>query len=108
MTISVGSCLKGKVVKEYINKNFATYKSLCNLQELYTTFKEKQPNVNIGFSKFCALRPKLCVLAGLKMTHFFCLFSAHQNVVLLIDAMGWDLTCNDLIKLTLSCLKYFH
>ena len=40
MTISVGSCLKGKVVKEYINKNFATYKSLCNLQELYTAFKE--------------------------------------------------------------------
>ena len=54
MTISVGSCLKGKVVKEYINKNFATYKSLCNLQELYTAFKEKHPNVNIGFSKFCA------------------------------------------------------
>ena len=26
----------------------------CNLQELYTAFKEKYPNVNIGFSKFCA------------------------------------------------------
>ena len=29
-------------------------KSLCNLQKLYTAFKEKHLNVNIGFSKFCA------------------------------------------------------
>ena len=32
-----------------VRKNFATCKNLCNLQELYTAFKEKQPNVNIGF-----------------------------------------------------------
>ena len=52
------NCLKRKTmlvwVKEYINKTFATCKSLCNLQELYTAFKEKHSNVNIGFSKFCA------------------------------------------------------
>ena len=89
MTISVGRCLKGKLVKKYINKIVATYKSLCNLQELYTAFKEKHPNANTGFSKFCALRPKLCVLAGSKITHFVCVFSAHQNVVLLIDAVDW-------------------
>ena len=61
MAISVGRCLKRKTmlvwVKECINKNFATCKSLCNLQELYIAFKEKHPNVNIGFSNFCALRP---------------------------------------------------
>ena len=85
-------------VQEYKNKNFATCKSLCNLQELYTAFKEKHPNVNIGFSKFCALRPKWCVLAGSKMTHSVCVCSAHQNVVLLVDAMDWDLTYKDLIK----------
>ena len=106
MAISVGRCLKGRVVKKYINKNFSTYKSLCNLQELYTAFKEKNPNVNIGFSKLCTLRPKLCVLAGSKITHFVCVFSAHQNVVLLINAMDWDLTHKGLVKLTLSCLKY--
>ena len=104
MTISVGTCLKRKTmsvqVKEYINKNFATCKSLCNLQELYTTFKEKQPNVNIGFSKFCALRAKQCVLHGSKTTHSVCVCSAHKNVVLLVDAIDWDLT--------LSCLKHFH
>ena len=27
-------------VKEYIIKNFATFKSLCNVQELYTAFKK--------------------------------------------------------------------
>ena len=56
--ISVDRCLKREImlvwVKEHINKNFATCKSLCNLQELYAAFKEKHPNVNIGFSKFCA------------------------------------------------------
>ena len=94
MRISVGRCLKRKTmlvwVKEDISKNFATCKSLCNLQELYTAFKEKHPNVNIGFSKFCALRPKWCVLAGWKMTHSVCICSAHQNAMLLVDAMDWD------------------
>ena len=46
MKISVSKCLKSEVVKEYINKNFATFKSLCKLQEIYTIFKEKHPNVN--------------------------------------------------------------
>ena len=96
MTISVSRCLKIKVmlvwVKEYIIKNFATCKSLCNLQELYTAFKEKHPNVNIGFSKFYALGPKWCVLASSKMDHSVYVCSAHQNVVLLVDALDWDVT----------------
>ena len=102
MTISVGRCLKRKTmlvwVKEYIIKNFATCKSLCNLQELYTALKEKYPNVNIGFSKFCALRLKWCVLAGSKMTRSVCVCSAHQNVMVLVDAIDWDLIYKDLIK----------
>ena len=69
ITISIGRCLESKVVKENINKDFATCKSLCNLQEFYNAFKEKNPNVNIGFSKLCFLRPKWRVLAGSKMTH---------------------------------------
>ena len=90
ITISVGRAQKRKtmlvLVKEYINKNFANCKSLSNLQELYTAFKEKHPNVNIGFSMFCALRPKWCVLAGSNLTHSVRVCSAHQNV-LLVDAM---------------------
>ena len=95
-------------VKEYISKNFATCKSLCNLQELYPAFKEKHSNVNIGFSKFFAFRPKWWVLVGSKITHSACVCSAHQNVVLLVDTMDWDLTYKDLTKLTLSCLIYIH
>ena len=105
MAIAVGRCLKSKVVEECINKNFATCKSLCNLHESYTAFKEKHPNVNIEFWKFCAFKPKWCVLAGSKTTHFVCVCSAHQNAVLLVDAMDCSLTYKDLIKLTLSCLK---
>ena len=78
------------------------------MQELYTAFKEKHPTVNIEFSKFCALRPKWCVLDGSKMTHSVCVCSAHQNIVLLVDAMDWGLTYKDLIKLTFYCPKYFH
>ena len=105
MTISLGRDLKRETVlvhkqgvKECINKNFATCKSLCNLQGLYTAFKEKYSNVIIGFSKFSALRPKWCVLAGSKMTHYDCVCSAHQNVLLLDDAMDWGLTYKDLVK----------
>ena len=68
------------------------------MQKLYTPFKEKKPNVNIAFSKFCTLRPKWCALAGSKMTHSICVCSAHQNVVLLVDTMDWDLTYKDLTK----------
>ena len=61
MKMSVVKCLKRKTmlvwVKEYINKNLSACKSLSNLQELYTAFKEKHPNLNIDFSKFCGLRP---------------------------------------------------
>ena len=94
MTITVGRCLKRKTmlvwVKEHIIKNFATCKTFCNLQELYTAFKEKHPNVKIGFLKFCALTLKRCVPTGSKITPPVCVCSAHQNVVWLVDAMDWD------------------
>ena len=102
MTISVGRCLKRKTmlvwVNEYLKKNLRTRKCLCNLQELYTAFKEKNSNVNIGFSKFCGLRPKWCVLAGSKMTQSIYVCSAYQNIVLLVDAMDWECTYKDMIK----------
>ena len=79
-------------------QNFSTCQSLCNLQESYNTFKEKRPNVNIWFSKFYVLRPKSCVVAGSKISHSVCVCSAHQNVVLLLDTLEWNLTYKDLIK----------
>ena len=71
---------------------------LCNLSELYAAFKEAHPNVKIGFSKFCSLRPKWCVLAGASGTHSVCVCSMHQNAVLLTDAVDWDFTYKDLME----------
>ena len=105
MTISVVRFLKRKTVS--VSKRVHKQK-LCNVQESYTAFKEKHPNINIGFSKYCTLRPKWCVLAGSKMSRSVCLCSARQNVVLPVHAMDWGLTQKDLIKLTLSYLNYFH
>ena len=85
---------KGYVsVRKGVHKiNFSAPKNLCNLQELYTVFKENYLNVNIGFSKCCSLRPKWCVLAGSKITHSIFVCNAHQNVVLLADATDLELT----------------
>ena len=103
MTILVGRCLKRKTmlvcVKEYINKNLAIFRSLCNLQELYTAFKEKHPNVNTGFSKFCALKPKWCGLAGSKITHSVFVCNNHQNYMLMsCNSMSMQWHKKDLIK----------
>ena len=73
------------VSKRVHNQKLCNFKSLCNLQKLYTAFKKKHLKTNLGFSKFCALAPKGCVLASSKMTHSICVCSAHQNVVLLVD-----------------------
>ena len=95
MTIEVGRCLKRMTmlvqVKKYIITNFVTCKRLCNLQKSYTAFREKSPNINIGFSK-------QCVLASSKMIYSVCVCSSHQIVVLIVHAMNWNLTQKDLMK----------
>ena len=106
-TISVGRCLKREAmlvrVKVYINENFATCNSLCNLQKLKTAFNEKYPNVNTSFSNLCASRTKWCVQAGSKKTQFVCVCSADQNVVVLVDAMDWGMQIpDDQINLVLT------
>ena len=70
----------------------------CNLSELYSAFRDKYPNIKIGFSKFCTLRPKWCVLVGSWATHSVCVCNTHQNAVLLVDAIDWEYTYKDLIK----------
>ena len=80
--------------KEYKQKRLV----LCNLHELYVAFKEKYQDIKIGFSKFCSLRPKWCVIAGSTGTHSVCVCSIHQNAVLLVDAIDWDVSYKDLIQ----------
>ena len=57
---------------------------LSNLKELYQQFKEKYPLEKIGFSKFAALRPQHCILAGASGTHAVCVCTIHQNVKLMM------------------------
>ena len=52
---------------------------LCNLKELFCTFKTRYPLTQMGFSCFCSLRPKWCVIAGASGTHAVCVCTIHQN-----------------------------
>lgn len=58
---------------------------LCNLKELYTCFKDSNPDVKVGFSKFAMLRPTNCVLAGASGTHSVCVCKIHQNFKLMFE-----------------------
>lgn len=46
--------------------------SLCNLHELYFSFKFKFPGTDVKFSKFCSLRVQWCVLADSLGTYSVC------------------------------------
>lgn len=70
---------------------------LCNLHEIYILFKEKYPNEKIGFSKFCSLRPKWCISAGSSGTHAVCVCTHHQNTILLLNAVQWDIKYKDVM-----------
>lgn len=61
---------------------------LANISEIYQFFKEKYPTHRVGFSKFCELRPKNCILVGKSGTHTVCVCTMHQNVKLMINGVG--------------------
>lgn len=69
---------------------------LCNLRELYCFFKARYSDICIGFSSFCALRPKHCIFAGSSGTHSVCVCVIHQNAKLL--ASNLDITYNELLN----------
>ena len=71
---------------------------LCNLHELCVAFKKQNPNIQVGFSKFCSLHPKSCIIAGQSGTHSVCVCTIHQNAVLPVDALNCDVTYKDLIN----------
>ena len=52
----------------------------------------------LSLEKFCTFQPKWCVLAGSASTHSVCLCSVHQNVIVLIDGINWDITYKDSIS----------
>ena len=70
---------------------------LCNLKELYVSFKTKYPQEVIGFSKFYSLRPKWCITVGASGTHSVCVCTLHQNAILLTNAIQIKCTYKDLM-----------
>ena len=67
--------LPGKKDFVSVSKNVHVQKRviLCNLKELHSAFKSKHPTLQVGFTKFCSLRPKWCIVARASGTHSVCL-----------------------------------
>ncbi|KAJ8887264.1 hypothetical protein PR048_013479 [Dryococelus australis] len=68
-----------------------TYKQkrllLCNLREMYVHYCN-QNGPEIGFSKFCELRPKWCIGVRSAGMHAVCVSTLHQNKKLLLSAIA--------------------
>jgi len=60
---------------------------LCNVSELYAIFKEQNPNITVGKSKFFELRPRWCITADARGMHNVCVCMIHQNVKLMLSAI---------------------
>ena len=84
-----------------VSKNVHVSKRLmlCNMKELYTAFKNRNPQLNIGFSKFASLRPKWCIPVGPKGTHSVCVCMIHQNLKLMLSAVNFEKNYHELIDL---------
>ena len=53
---------------------------LCNLTEAWRSFKDKFPDLKVGFSKFAELRPQNCVPAGSTGTHTVCVCALYIKI----------------------------
>jgi len=69
------------------------------LKELFSAFKTRYPSTQIGFSSFCSLSPKWCVLAGASGTHAVRVCTIHQNTKLLTNALNTKEAYKDMMKL---------
>ncbi|XP_047129865.1 uncharacterized protein LOC124809907 [Hydra vulgaris] len=95
--------------KDYVSigkkKHMSKKLILCNLKELYAAYKIKYPEHKIGFSKFCSLRHKWCILAGPKGTHSVCVCTIHQNVKLMLSAVGLEMSYHEIIEMIVCSRK---
>ena len=67
-------------VKEHVQKRLI----LVTEHEAFLFFREENPDVKLGFSKFAEARPRHVVLPGASGTHNVCVCSYHQNPKLMI------------------------
>ena len=84
--------------KVYMQKRFL----LANLKEIYVSYKDRYPNDNIGFSKFCQLRPKWCVTVTSSGSHSVCVCQQHENMKLIVSALPETLDYKDLLHKIVS------
>ena len=54
-----------------------------NLKDVFRNFARQNPNIKIGLSKFCSLRPPHCIVAGSGGTHTVCVCPIHENMKLM-------------------------
>ena len=80
------------------NNHCAKRLLLCNLKELYATYRCTYPENKIGFSKFASLRPKWCTLVEPKGSHSVCVRAIHQNLKLMLSATGLEKSYHTLIE----------
>ena len=54
--------------------------------------------MKIGFSKFCTLCPKWCVIADSSRTHSVCACTTQQNTIFLVETLNWEVTYKYLVN----------
>lgn len=86
--------------REHVQKRLL----LGNINDIYHLFREEHEHVKIGLTKFTQLRPLHCVLSGSSGTHNVCVCVHHENVKLMLEAIGLD----SLTKDTEISLKNYH
>ncbi|KAJ8677068.1 hypothetical protein QAD02_012855 [Eretmocerus hayati] len=63
---------------------------LCNLKEAYQHFKDSNPDILVGFTRFAEARPPYIILAGASGTHTVCVCKIHQNFKLLLHGLDLE------------------
>ena len=69
---------------------------LSNVKELFIAYRERHGN-EVGFSKFCELRPKWCVTVTSSGMHNICVCIIHQNVKLMLAATSINVDYKELV-----------
>ena len=84
-------CRDFVIIKENGKKSKLQKKHLMwSLKETFGLFQKENPHVQIGFSKFCSLRPKNVLLQA-AMPRQVCLCQYHDNVKLLCDCLSKEI-----------------
>jgi hypothetical protein len=97
-------------VKDKVKVHGITYQKqllLMNLKDAYITFKERHPDVKIGFSRFAMLRPKQVILPDSAGLHRTCICIYCENAKLMLLAVPCSSKIGELFEYS-ACSIYSH